>query len=94
MIDYLHRMFPYESWANAQVIETLAIDDQASLDSMMHIQAAKHLWLCRIVGTKRELSVFPDGTIELIKEFDARNNLEFNHWLSNQTEESLEETKF
>lgn len=91
MIDYLKRMFPYESWANAQVIETLVEEDQGSLDLMMHIQAAKHIWLCRIRGTKRELTVFPEGNIDLIVEFDKRNNKDFDTWLTHQTEETLEE---
>ena len=92
MIDYLQRMFPYEAWANAQVIETLMNDDQSSLDLMMHIQAAKHLWLCQITGVKRELAVFPKGNHELIKEYNERNILEFSDWLSKQTEKSLDET--
>jgi len=92
MINYFLRMFPYEKWANQQVINTLVQEDQASLDLMMHIQAAKHIWLTRITGMKRELSSFPEGDLKLIQEWNERNDKEYDDWLANQSEVSLEQT--
>lgn len=92
MISYLKRMFPYEVWANQQVIETLTATDQASLNLMMHIQAAKHIWLTRLTGAKRELKGFPEGNLESIKKWNERNNQEFAEWLSRQDESSIEES--
>jgi uncharacterized damage-inducible protein DinB len=92
MISYLKRMFPYEEWANQQVIETLTENDQTSLNLMMHIQAAKHIWLTRLTGEKRELKGFPEGDLESIKTWNNRNNTEFASWLSKQDESTIEES--
>ena len=89
MIEYLQRMFPYEEWANQQVIEVLDENDQASLDLMMHIQAAKHIWMTRITGEKRELKGFHEGSLSLIIEWNERNNKVFSAWLSSVTEKGL-----
>ncbi len=92
MLSYIQKMLPYEKWANLKVIAILEENDTSNINLMMHIEAAKHIWLCRMLDKKkRELRVFPeDGTLELIRFWHEKNHQEMQDFIANQSNESLQ----
>ena len=59
MISYLKRMFPYEEWANQQVIETLTENDQTSLNLMMSYSGSKTYLAYTINRRKKRIERLP-----------------------------------
>jgi uncharacterized damage-inducible protein DinB len=66
IVDYLHRLFAYDDWANREVLAALrsaATPPARSLKLIAHILAAEGLWLARLVPQKAALPVWPDLTL-------------------------------
>ena len=63
IVDYLHRLFAYDDWANREVLAALrnAPNPPArSLKLIAHILSAEGLWLARLKQQKPALSVWPE----------------------------------
>ena len=63
IVDYLHRLFAYDDWANREVLAALrnAPNPPArSLKLIAHILSAEGLWLARINQEKPSLPVWPE----------------------------------
>ena len=63
IVDYLHRLFAYDDWANREVLAALrnAPNPPArSLKLIVHILSAEGLWLARINQEKPSLPVWPE----------------------------------
>ena len=66
IVDYLHRLFAYDDWANREVLTALrnAPNPPArSLKLIAHILSAEGLWLARINQEKPSLPVWPELTL-------------------------------
>lgn len=65
IVDYLHRLFAYDDWANREVLGALhsaATPPARSLKLIAHILSAEGLWLARLSQQKAVLPVWPDLT--------------------------------
>jgi uncharacterized damage-inducible protein DinB len=60
------RLFAYDRWANQVTLESVraAGAPQRSLNLMAHIAAAQWLWLERIEGGGKKVTVWPEWTLE------------------------------
>jgi uncharacterized damage-inducible protein DinB len=66
IVDYLHRLFAYDDWANREVLAALrsaANPPARSLKLIAHIVSAEGLWLARINQDKPSLPVWPELTL-------------------------------
>jgi uncharacterized damage-inducible protein DinB len=66
ILDYLHRLFAYDDWANREVLAALrsAVNPPArSLKLIAHILSAEGLWLARLNQQKTALPVWPELTL-------------------------------
>jgi uncharacterized damage-inducible protein DinB len=66
ILDYLHRLFAYDDWANREVLAALrsAVNPLArSLKLIAHILSAEGLWLARLNQQKAALPVWPELTL-------------------------------
>ena len=63
IVDYLHRLFAYDDWANREVLSSLRTAPNPppqSLKLTAHILSAEGLWLARLKQQKPALSVWPE----------------------------------
>ena len=60
------RLFNYDRWANQVTLDSVraAGAPQRSLKLMAHIAAAQSLWLERIEGSSKKVTVWPEWTLE------------------------------
>jgi uncharacterized damage-inducible protein DinB len=66
IVDYLHRLFAYDDWANREVLAALrssANPPARSLKLIAHVLSAEGLWLARINQEKPSLPVWPELTL-------------------------------
>jgi uncharacterized damage-inducible protein DinB len=66
IVDYLHRLFAYNDWANREVLAALrssANPPTRSLKLIAHVLSAEGLWLARINQEKPSLPVWPELTL-------------------------------
>jgi uncharacterized damage-inducible protein DinB len=66
ILDYLHRLFAYDDWANREVLAALrnAPNPAArSLKLIAHVLSAEGLWLARINQENPSLPVWPELTL-------------------------------
>jgi uncharacterized damage-inducible protein DinB len=66
ILDYLHRLFAYDDWANREVLAALrnAPNPPArSLKLIAHVLSAERLWLARINQENPSLPVWPELTL-------------------------------
>ena len=66
ILEYLHRLFAYDNWANREVLASLtsvANPPARSLKLMAHILSAEELWLARLKQQKAALPVWPELTL-------------------------------
>ena len=63
IVDYLHRLFAYDDWANREVLSSLRTAPNPppqSLKLTAHILSAEGLWLTRLKRQKPSLPVWPE----------------------------------
>ncbi len=63
IVDYLHRLFAYDDWANREVLSSLRTAPNPppqSLKLTAHILSAEGLWLARLNQQKPALPVWPE----------------------------------
>jgi uncharacterized damage-inducible protein DinB len=66
ILDYLHRSFDYDDWANREVLAALrsaANPPARSLKLIAHVLSAEGMWLARINQEKSSLPVWPELTL-------------------------------
>ena len=66
IVDYLHRLFAYDDWANREVLAALrnaANPPARSLKLIAHVLSAEELWLARLNQQKAVLPVWPELTL-------------------------------
>ena len=66
ILDYLHRLFAYDDWANREVLAALrsaANPPARSLKLIAHILSAEGLWLGRLKQQRPALPVWPELTL-------------------------------
>jgi uncharacterized damage-inducible protein DinB len=66
ILEYLHRLFAYDDWANREVLATLRSvpnPPARSLRLMAHVVSAEGLWLARLKQQKPALPVWPELTL-------------------------------
>jgi uncharacterized damage-inducible protein DinB len=71
LADYLRREFSYNSWANQEVINTIASNgghDSRSLQLLSHIFAAERLWLGRLKQQQQSMPVWPELDLNLCQQ--------------------------
>jgi uncharacterized damage-inducible protein DinB len=71
LADYLRREFSYNSWANQEVINTIASNggpDGRSLQLLSHIFAAERLWLERLKQQPQAMPVWPELDLNLCQQ--------------------------
>jgi uncharacterized damage-inducible protein DinB len=70
MLEYIKRLFSYDSWANREVLisfETVDAPPERWLKLLGHVLSAEKLWLERLLVEKQTLAVWPAFTIEQCK---------------------------
>lgn len=76
-IAEFRRLFSYNSWANREVLHSLAgvpIAPSRAVKLMAHILGAEETWYSRLLGMKPRLAVWPD--------LDLRESQQHEHRLS------------
>jgi uncharacterized damage-inducible protein DinB len=66
ILDYLHRLFAYDDWANREVLAGLrsaANPPARSLKLIAHVLSAEGLWLARLKQQRPALPVWPELTV-------------------------------
>jgi len=66
ILDYLHRLFAYDDWANREVLAALRNAPNLparSLKLIAHVLSAERLWLARINQENPSLPVWPELTL-------------------------------
>jgi uncharacterized damage-inducible protein DinB len=67
LVEYFHRQFAYDGWANREVLASVRGSGEAaerSLQLMAHVLSAERLWLERMTQRPQSLPVWPQWTIE------------------------------
>ncbi len=67
LVEYLHRQFAYDEWANREVLAGLRASARPAarpLQLLAHILSAERLWLERIRNQPQSLPVWPDLTVD------------------------------
>ncbi len=61
LVDYLHRQFAYNEWANREVLASISSHgpDKRSLQLLGHIISAEILWLERLKQQPQSMRVWP-----------------------------------
>ena len=63
IVDYLHRLFAYDDWANREVLSSLRTAPNPppqSLKLTAHILSAEGLWMARLKQQRPPLPVWPE----------------------------------
>jgi uncharacterized damage-inducible protein DinB len=63
LLDYLHKLFSYDDWANREVVralQTLDTPPARSRKLTAHILGTEYVWLARIQRQASPLAVWPD----------------------------------
>jgi uncharacterized damage-inducible protein DinB len=92
IIEYLHRLFVYDDWANQEVLASLRqaeIVPARSLKLMGHIFSAERLWLERLGQQKQTLPVWPDFTLQECETEAAELPGLWNNYLDGASEAGL-----
>jgi uncharacterized damage-inducible protein DinB len=66
LLDYLHKLFAYDDWANREALASLraaGTPPARSLKLMAHIVAAGWLWMARLGQEERRIVVWPELSV-------------------------------
>lgn len=94
MIEYFRRLYIYDSWANAEVLNTfsaVAGPPSKCMTLAGHILSAERLWLERLQGQEQTLPVWPELTLERCKSQAAELGPAWKNYFAVLGEESLED---
>lgn len=70
----LSRLFDHLEWADARILEALRRSpDPRALEIYAHILGAEHVWLSRLRGTKPDVAVWPQLTVDACASLAAAN---------------------
>jgi uncharacterized damage-inducible protein DinB len=91
-VDYLHRLFAYDDWANREVLAALrsAVNPPArSLKLIAHVLSAGGLWLARINQEKPSLPVWPELTLAQCEAEAYKLGISWSSYLDDREESGL-----
>jgi uncharacterized damage-inducible protein DinB len=95
LLEYLHRQFAYDEWANREVLAALSastVSTPRPRQLLAHILSAERLWLERIRKQSQSLPLWPDFSIEQSKAQISELASLWNKYLARLSSLALSET--
>jgi uncharacterized damage-inducible protein DinB len=92
MLEYLHRLFADDAWANREVLAALSAagaPTSRSVKLLAHILSAENIWFERPQSRTQSLPVWPDFSPQQCQALQAKLADEWANYLRDLTEAAL-----
>lgn len=94
MIETIRKLFTYDAWANARVLDSLKLDqhgNQKALNLLAHLLVSENIWLLRLRGDDTsQINKSPESSIAECGRLIDEMQKAFDDYLCSLNEEDLD----